>query len=294
MKLGQQLFTDLLGFVAEYPKATSFIIVPDGNLHLLPFSALVEGNGKYLVEDKPDSIASSGTVLWLLRNHAPESAGMLPYLGVAAFTDAIDSRPWVLKAADAQTTKLLPLPESRNEVESIGAMMPKPSTILLGQQATKASFEALPLGSYRIVHLALHGYVDPVFPDRSAVVFAPVGDDNGRLEARDIRQLHLHADLVTLSACDTGVGPVGPSGVESVVAAFVQAGANSVVETLWELEDHASNKFMKAFYTQLRTVGKAEALRQAKLDSLHSGLAPYYWASYEIVGDSDGPLFPPQ
>ena len=188
--------------------------------------------------------------------------------------------------------QLVPLPESRNEVESIGVMMPKPSRILLGHDATKATFEALPLGNYRILHLALHGYVDPVFPDKSAIVFAPSGNDNGRLEARDIRQLHLHADLVTLSACDTGVGPVGVSGVESVVAAFVQAGAGSVVETLWELEDHTSNKFMKAFYTHLGQGGKAEALRQAKLDMLHAGLSPYYWASYEIVGDSEGPLFP--
>jgi CHAT domain-containing protein len=102
-----------------------------------------------------------------------------------------------------------------------------------------------------------------------------------------------HSPLSSSRLCrsDTGAGPVGTSGVESVVAAFVQAGAGSVVETLWELEDHASNTFMKAFYTHLSQVGKAEALRQAKLDMLHSGLSPYYWASYEIVGDSDGPLF---
>jgi len=61
---------------------------------------------------------------------------------------------------------------------------------------------------------------------------------------------------------------------------------------LWELEDHSSNTFMKAFYTHLGTVGKSEALRQAKLDLFHAGLPPYYWASYEIVGDSQGPLFP--
>jgi CHAT domain-containing protein len=185
---------------------------------------------------------------------------------------------------------LLPLPESRNEVESIAAMMPRPTTILLGHDATKQRFRQLPLGDYRVLHLALHGFVDPVFPDKSALVFAPSGKDDGRLEARDIRQLRLHADLVTLSACDTGVGPVSASGVESVVAAFIQAGARSVVSTLWELEDHSSNKLMKSFYSHLVGVNEAEALRRAKLDLLHAGLSPYYWASYEIVGDSQRPL----
>jgi CHAT domain-containing protein len=177
-------------------------------------------------------------------------------------------------------------------VESIGAMMPQPSTILLGHDATTQRFKNLPLGNYRVLHLALHGFVDPVFPDKSAIVFAPSGKDNGRLEARDIRRLHLHADLVTLSACDTGVGPVGTSGVESVVASFIQAGATTVVSTLWELEDHSSNEFMKAFYTHLATSDKAGALRQAELELMRSGLPPYYWASYEIVGDSQGSIFP--
>jgi CHAT domain-containing protein len=293
-KLGSEIFNHILNFLGEYPQAASLIVVPDGGLHLLPLSALITANGKYLFEVEPTSIAPSGTVLWLLRGRSPEPAGTLPYLGVAAFTMPSDPRPWIVRAASPQSTELVPLPESRNEVESIGAMMPQPSTILLGSGATKKKFQDLPLGNYRVLHLALHGFVDPVFPDKSAIVFAPSGGDNGRLEARDIRQLHLHADLVTLSACDTAVGPVGTSGVESVVAAFVQAGASSVVATLWELEDHASNKFMKAFYTHLQTVGKAEALRQAKLDLLHIGLPPYYWASYEIVGDSQGPLFPPK
>jgi CHAT domain-containing protein len=101
----------------------------------------------------------------------------------------------------------------------------------------------------------------------------------------------LHADLVTLSACNTSVGPVGSSGVESIVAAFIQAGAGSVVSTLWELEDHSSNTFMKAFYSHLSTLDETNALRQAKLDLLHSGSSPYYWASYEMVGNSQRVIF---
>jgi CHAT domain-containing protein len=294
-KLGQSLFEHLLSFASEYPAVKSLIIVPDGNLHLLPFSALVDYDGKYLLEKDPISIAPSGTVLCLIRHRPATTAGALPYLGVAAWTSTTSARPWTLvRSAGPGSTELSALPESRNEVESIGAMMPQPSTILLGHDATTQRFKNLPLGNYRVLHLALHGFVDPVFPDKSAIVFAPSGKDNGRLEARDIRRLHLHADLVTLSACDTGVGPVGTSGVESVVASFIEAGATSVVSTLWELEDHSSNQFMKAFYTHLATADKAGALRQAELDLMHSGLPPYYWASYEIVGDSQGSIFPPK
>jgi CHAT domain-containing protein len=288
VKLGQKLFNELLGFTTGRSDIKSIVIVPDGALHLLPFSALVNSSGSYLLEDTPLSVTPSGTVLSLLRAQPFEAVAKLPYLGVAAWTDSVNPGPWILRSAPPGTpaAELSPLPESRNEVESIAAMMPKPATVLLGHAATRQKFQQLPLSDYRIVHLALHGLVDPIFPDKSALVFAPSGNDDGRLEARDIRRLHLHADLVTLSACDTGVGPVSPSGVESVVAAFVEAGARSVVSTLWELEDHSSNVLMKDFYSRLSTTSEADALRQAKLGLLHSGLSPYYWASYEIVGDS--------
>jgi CHAT domain-containing protein len=145
----------------------------------------------------------------------------------------VNSRPWVLRAVSGNSqSKDLPLPESRNEVESIAALMPRPPMILLGHAATKEHFRQLPLGEYRVLHLALHG----------------------------------------------------------VVAAFIQAGARSVVSTLWELDDHASNKLMKSFYSQLGANSEADALRQAKLHLLRAGLSPYYWASYEIVGDSQRPL----
>jgi CHAT domain-containing protein len=160
-------------------------------------------------------------------------------------------------------------------VESIKAMLPAPATLLIGSQATKQSFERLPLASYRVLHLALHGLTDPVYPDHSALAFAPAGNDDGRLEARDIRKLRLNADLVTLSACNTGVGPVDPSGVDSLVTAFIQAGAASVVATLWGPEDHAASEFMKSFYGNVTKLDEANALRQAQLTLLRLGVQPY-------------------
>ena len=190
--------------------------------------------------------------------------------------------------------ELVALPESQHEVETIATDLPKPSTILLGARATETNFKQLPLSQYNVIHLALHGYVDPEISDRSALVFAPENPakNDGLLQVREIRDLRLNADLVTLSACDTGVGPVGEEGVENIVNAFIEAGAQSVVSTLWELEDHATAQLMANFYAHLgRHEGKAEALRQAQLEMLNSGAPPYYWAGFELDGEPNGSLF---
>ena len=116
--------------------------------------------------------------------------------------------------------------------------------------------------------------------------------DDGLLQMRDIRNLHLNASLVTLSACNTGVGPVGEEGVANIVNAFIEAGSQSVVSTLWELEDHATAHLMTDFYDHLgRHEEKAEALRQAQLEMLNSGAPPYYWAGFVLDGDPRGSLF---
>jgi hypothetical protein len=144
------------------------------------------------------------------------------------------------------------------------------------------------------IHLALHGYVDSEFPDRSALVFAPQQQptDDSLLQVREIRNLRLNANLVTLSACNTGVGPVGEEGVANIVNAFIEAGSQSVVSTLWELEDHATTHLMTVFYEHLgRHEEKAEALRQAQLEMLNSGSPPYYWAAFVLDGEPNGSLF---
>lgn len=292
-RLGQKLFDELLSFASDYRNAKSLLIAADGELHLLPFSALLDHSGKYVLETKTVSMTPSGTVFNLLRSRSKNRSSDRPYLGVAPWTESQDGRPWVLRSImpRSKSPNLAALPESRDEVRTIAAIVPQPSTLLMGPDATKQKFQSLPLNRYRVLHLALHGVVDPVFPDRSALVFAPTKGDDGHLEARDIRQLRLNAELVTLSACDTAVGPVGAAGIENLDTAFIDAGASSVVSTLWELEDRSSDKFMKSFYTHLEDENEGAALRDAKLDLLRSGAGPYYWASYELDGDPSGRPF---
>ncbi len=298
LPLAQRLFDGLLGGIPEFREEQAVIVVPDGKLHLLPFSALAN-SGQYILNSHLVTVAPSGTVLDILRHRAnPTRREDLPYLGVAAWTSKPPSTTLIADIRRAvsgpERQEFVALPESRNEVETIAADFPQPSTVLLGDHATETEFKRLPLSHFRVIHLALHGYADSEFPDRSALVFAPENPpvDDGLLQVREIRRLPLNASLVTLSACDTGIGPVGEEGVANIVNAFIEAGTQSVVSTLWELEDHATAQFMVDFYRQLDNGdGKAEALRQAKLDMLHSGAPPYYWAGFELVGEPSGRLF---
>ncbi|MHB2006573.1 MAG: CHAT domain-containing protein [Acidobacteriaceae bacterium] len=294
----QRLYDGLLGGIPEFREKQAVIVVPDGKLHLLPFSALAD-TGQYILATHLVSVAPSGTVLDILKHRADQTArDDLPYLGVAAWTSK--PPPTTLIAAIRRTVsgpereELVALPESRNEVETIAADLPRPGTILLGDHATETDFKRLPLSQYNVIHLALHGYADSEFPDRSALVFAPENPplDDGLLQVREIRRLSLNASLVTLSACNTGVGPVGEEGVANIVNAFIEAGARSVVSTFWEVEDRATAQIMIDFYQHLgRNEGKAGALRQAQLDMLHSGAPPYYWAGFALVGEPTGSLF---
>ena len=292
--LGSTLTSEILAPIQEFQKQSALDIVPDGDLNFLPFGALLD-DGKPLVTTHTISTVPSATVLSALRSKSPEtSAHRLPYVGVAAWVSQAKEENPVFRALSGPSEDALkPLPESKKEVETIAADLPKPSTILLGTDATETRFRKLPLAEFNVLHLALHGYVDEEYPDRSALVFAPdqSAASDGMLKVRDIRTLHLNAGLVTLSACDTGVGPVGEDGVANIVNAFIEAGASSVVSTLWEIEDHSTEHLMAEFYGRLaKGEDKGDALRHAQLQLIQEGYSPFYWASFELVGDPNGTI----
>lgn len=299
LPLAQRLFDELLGAIPEFKQKPDVVVVPDGKLHMLPFSALVS-SGQYVVSSHAISVTPSGTALDLLRHRTePANQNSLPYLGVAAWISHAPQPTLLASIARAvsgpKRSDLVALPQSQHEVETIASDLPKPSTVLLGGQATETSFKQLLLNRYEVIHLALHGYADPEFSDRSALVFAPETPptDDGMLQVREIRKLPLHAALVTLSACNTGIGEVGEDGVANIVNAFIEAGAQSVVSTLWEMEDLTTSQLMVSFYEHLsRKEPKAEALRQAQVELLRSGDPPYFWAGFELVGEPSRTLFP--
>ena len=142
------------------------------------------------------------------------------------------------------------LPKSRDEVDEVAKIMGPRSVELLGADATEATFKGEPLDQFRIIHIATHAIASATFPDRSALV---LGEDSkkqedGLLQAREIRRLHLNADLVTLSACDTGAGRLqGEEGIASLERSFLFAGARSVLATLWTASDPYTRRLWNIF-----------------------------------------------
>src|ERR1700729_4027508 len=117
------------------------------------------------------------------------------------------------------------------------------------------------------------------------------GSEDGLLQVREIRAMHLSSKLVTLSAWSTDVGPVGEVGVANLVNAFIEAGAESVVSTLWELEDHSTSRLMTEFYHHVAMhETEAQALRDAQLQLIKEKDPPYFWASFQLVGNPDTSL----
>ena len=169
--------------------------------------------------------------------------------------------------------------------------------MLLGPSATEAAFKAAGLSEYRVIHLAVHGFADSTFPDRAALVLLSdrLAGEDGFLQASEIVQLRLDADLVILSACDTAVGPLrGQEGIANLSKAFLLAGARMVVSTLWEIDDSSSLFLMKRFYAHLSANrSAASALTAAKRDMLRmfgQKALPYQWAGFTIEGTAGRPI----
>jgi CHAT domain-containing protein len=206
---------------------------------------------------------------------------------------------WCLhEAVSAKSGSWRPdLPNARDEVVAASRALGWQSTLLLGRDATEAAVKLLSLGSFDIIHIATHGVPSAEFSDRAALVLAPdsmTGED-GLLQAREIRKLPIRAELVVLSACDTGVGTLqGQEGIANLVRAFLSARAESVVASLWGASDIYATQLMTRFYGHLAEGDdKAVPLQHAKLDSLQmfgSRAAPFYWAGFVIVGDAFKPI----
>jgi DNA polymerase III delta prime subunit len=278
--------------------------IGDGKLHLLPFDALRNAAGSYVLESHTVTYAPSATVLHLLRRAPAKEAlpmnlvavGGAVYSGISA-----DKTPVEVAAADLfglQGVTFPKLPGSKQEVQSIGNIIEGSNKLLLDDDATEAVFKSLPLENYRILHLAVHGVANSAFPDRAALVMgtSPASPDDGLLQVREIRDLPLRADLVVLSACETGSGKLlGAEGIASLERAFLLAGAKSVVASLWTADDIFTIALMKRFYEHLASgVDSGSALRHAKLDLLQQfgdQALPIYWAGFTLVGESSKSIF---
>jgi CHAT domain-containing protein len=308
--VSHQLYNALILPIPETQNATHLIIVPDGVLNLLPFEALRDHQGQYLVRSKTASYVPSGTILDTLQHADKQAPAPKPLLAVGdvPYEDQGGAGRRIPKPesfrglvdrgiADLSGMALRDLPETREEVEQIGKIAGPEAVLLIGKNASETAFKKEALDQFRVLHLAVHGFADTQYPERSALVLGAdtkAGED-GLLQVREIIRLRLHAELTTLSACDTGVGKLqGQEGISNLVEAFLVAGSRSVVASLWSAEDTSASALMERFYARLAG-GEAtrSALRGAKLDMLTKfgeQLSPYYWAEFVSVGETSTPV----
>ena len=301
-ELAKHLYATLFGSEIEKFGKLRWIIAPDGILHFLPFEALQTVDGAFVLDSQVVSYTSSATEIQLSRTIKQEDPS-LPLLAVGDVDYEDRVLPQVTNARTAwgplailrdltelSQSRLHNLPESREEVLAIAQIAGPQSRLLLGHDATESALKRQVLSDYRVIHMAVHALADSRYPDRSALVLAR--DDppeDGLLQVREINRMHLSSDLVTLSACQTGVGPTeGEAGVISLEQAFLNAGAKAVVASLWNVEDQSTTQLMEAFYRHLADQeDKAAALRSAKRELLNANpsLPPYYWAGFVLVGE---------
>ncbi|MCL4854245.1 MAG: CHAT domain-containing protein, partial [Bryobacteraceae bacterium] len=294
---GVSLAAEVIRPIPEILKSPRVVFVPDGLLHLTPFDALPSGRGAYLGDRRTISVAPSATVLQLIRANKPshtQSARLLA-VGNVKYPVGGDTAAVARETRgmfDPAGSKISRLPSTADEIAAVAAQAGPRAVVLDGSTATEKAFKSQPLRSFSVLHLAVHGVADTKFPDRSALVFGsdPASHEDGLLQVREIDSLQLNADLVTLSACDTGAGRIqGQEGVANVVRAFLYAGSRSIVSTLWEVDDTFTASLMKRFYANLRA-GRdvSESLRLAKLEMrrrLGPNATPYFWGPFTVVGD---------
>lgn len=277
-------------------------IVPDGVLAYLPFEALlVERPDRpdrfhlhhYLARDYTLRYAYSATLLREMESLPPAPSSTAGLLALAPFFDG--STEWrdslLVLQARQNRADLAPLPYSGEEVYKVAEITD--GKALTGANATKNAFIAQAPQS-RALHLATHARANDIAGDYSYLVFAPdpLHPDGDRLYVSEIYGLQLNAELVTLSACETGLGQMyRGEGIVSVARAFASAGARSIVQSQWAVSDAQTRRLMELFYQNLKTgLPKDRALQKARsayLAAYRGELAhPYFWAGFILIGDN--------
>jgi CHAT domain-containing protein len=281
-------------------KAKKLVIVPDGALFEIPFEVL-------LTEDIEEN-SDWGELPFLARSYSPVYAP-----SVSIYLNLIGSRAKrkhdldLLAVGDPDFTTLSPrggatqdaleaLPYTRDEVLTISAQLDDDrKDILLGEDASEARLkQELRQSSPRLLHLATHGLVDPVEPSASSIALGADEGEDGYLYTMEILALPLAADLVVLSACESGRGKVSRSeGVVGLSRAFMASGASGIVASLWAVSDESTSVLMKEFYNKMLNKKKpaGEALNEARFALLNSAdySHPFYWSPFIVIGSERSP-----
>ncbi len=267
------------------------IFIPQNELFLVPFAALQDEKGKYLIENYTILTAPSIEILRLTRlqlttkRQAPFSEQAFSTLIVGNPT-----MPKVVTRVGEPPRQLADLPGAKQEAIEIAKLFN--TQAITGSQATESTI-VQQMSNARIIHLATHGLLDDFtgLGMPGAIALAPSGNgqlNDGLLTANKILDLKLQAELVVLSACDTGRGRITGDGVIGLSRSLITAGVPSIVVSLWKVPDDSTALLMTEFYKNLKiTPDKAQALRRAMLTTKAKYADPLHWAAFTLIGEAE-------
>lgn len=249
-------------------KTSSVVLVAHGALHYLPFAALQDGAGRFVVDRHALRFLPSASVLKYLRPSVHRQAPLL-----------------ALGNPDLGDPKLN-LAFAEGEAKLVASLYPQ-SRLMLRKEASESNFKKTG-GAFTRLHVASHGKFQADEPLKSGLYLAGDADNDGVLTVGELYSMTLDADLVTLSACETGLGKIASGDdVVGLTRGFLYAGSRSVVASLWSVDDRATAGLMQAFYRNLATMNKREALRQAQIAARAAFPHPFYWAAFQLTGRAE-------
>ncbi|MBT9316907.1 CHAT domain-containing protein [Leptothoe spongobia] len=283
LQLHQLLIDPIADLLPPDPNA-NVVFIPHDDLFLVPFAALQNEKGEYLIEHHTLRTAPSIQVLEFTRRHRlaanfADNGPVTPLVVgnpiMPAFSGKGDDLPW----------QLSPLPGAEVEAKAIAKLFQ--TDAIIGSQATEENVvEAMEQAS--TIHLATHGLLDYVETASmpGAIALTPGEHHDGLLTTQEIMKLDLNAALVVLSACNTGRGRINSDGVVGLSRALISTGVPRVVVSLWQVPDVATQDLMLDFYQQLQqTSDTAQALRQAMIMAIDKHPNPVNWAAFTLVGE---------
>ena len=291
-----KLYDLLMGPIrADLQGKRRLVIVPDSVLWELPFQALTDANGHYLIEDHAISYAPSLTVLReMMRVRKQKQTANRGVNLLAIGNPQLRNETAERIKSVHRDERLDPLPQAETEVKTLGQLYGASSTIYIGADAREDRFKT-EAGRFKVLHLATHGILNDAAPMYSQIVLAQSDEgEDGLLEAWEIMKLNLNADLVVLSACESGRGRVGAGeGVIGLTWALFVAGSPTSVVSQWKVESTSTSQLMVEFHRNLQSktrksrLSKAEAWQRAALKMLRTKnfRHPFYWAGFILVGD---------
>lgn len=295
-KAAEKLSEILLEPIATQLGTKRLAIVADGALHRLPFAAIADPNcpEKPLIAGREIVYLPSASTLSQIRQKLSEKKPSSKT--IAIFADPVFAATDKRAGGNGDDPSLFkPLTHSRSEADAIAAIVPESQReIFLDFAASREQLQNIEMSQYRILHLVTHGVYNGDRPEHSGFVLSLVDkrgqEQEGFVLAPDIINLNLSAELVVLSACDTGKGKeVKGEGVMGIARGFLCGGTARVIMSLWKVDDEATAWLMENFYKKMLEEGysPAKALRETQIEMWqHSDWKdPYYWASFVIQGE---------